>query len=228
MALILCFESTADICSVALTRDSHLLSLHESTLPNAHSELITILAEKCLQDAGCTPLDLDAVAVSDGPGSYTSLRVGLSVAKGMAFALDIPLITIDSLEIIMHGIPDNMLTVPAIIIPLIDARRKEVYASVYDNERKRLFNAGSVILDENWYEDLPEGIPVYLCGSGAVKTKTELNKENYILVHTHSSAAFMLRPVMLKYESAQFSDIAYHTPNYIKSPNITESRKKYF
>jgi tRNA threonylcarbamoyladenosine biosynthesis protein TsaB len=228
MALILCFESTADICSVAITRDGRLLSLNESTRPNAHSELITTLAKQCLIDAGCTPHDLDAVAVSDGPGSYTSLRVGLSVAKGMCFALDIPLITIDSLEIIMHGIPDNMLTVKAVIIPLIDARRKEVYASVYNNERERLCKAGSVILDENWYEDLPEGLPVYLCGNGAIKTKTELNKENYILVHIQSSAAFMIRPAMQKYEAALFSDIAYHTPNYIKSPNITESRKKYF
>lgn len=228
MALILCFESTADICSVALTRDSHLLSLHESTRLNAHSELITILAEQCLMDAGCTPQDLDAVAVSDGPGSYTSLRVGLSVAKGMCFGLDIPLITIDSLEIIMHGIPDNMLKIPAVIIPLIDARRKEVYASAYDNERKLLQEACSVILDVNWFEDLPEGVPVYLCGNGAIKAKTELNKDNYTLAHTQSSAAFMLRPAMQKFEAAHFRDIAYHTPNYIKPPNITENRKKYF
>lgn len=228
MALILCIESTADICSVALISDHNVLSLRESDTFNSHTEMMTLLVQDCLHSSSVMASQLDAVAVSDGPGSYTSLRVGLSVAKGLCYALNIPLITIDSLEILMHGINKSIQKERCLIIPMIDARRMEVYASVFDGNRTLIHPARSVIVNENWYEDIPDDLTVHLCGNGATKSHKVLNKKNYKLGHIQTSAAFMMIPALNKFESGQFSDIAYHTPNYIKSPNITESRKKYF
>jgi tRNA threonylcarbamoyladenosine biosynthesis protein TsaB len=135
-----------------LLENDLVIQLLESEAPNVHTERMTVMIQQVLKAAGIKAWDLDAVAVSDGPGSYTSLRVGLSVAKGLCYTLQKPLITIPSLDILAYGVLSSEIRNDAVIIPMIDARRNEVYAARYNALLHPFTPPLSIILDKNWFD----------------------------------------------------------------------------
>lgn len=226
---LILIESSTQICSIGLLENDRVIHLLESEAPNVHTERMTVMIQQVLAAAGIKAWDLDAVAVSDGPGSYTSLRVGLSVAKGLCYTIQKPLITIPSLDILAFGVQSSVIRNDGVIIPMIDARRNEVYAARYNALRHPLTPPLSIILDENWFDDLPEDdSKVILCGNGAEKASQFFRDRGYVLAFSETSARFMCNPALIKFRQQDFSDVAYHTPYYHKAPNITQSSKKLF
>lgn len=226
MALILQIETSTELCSVAISQDGVCVSQSSSAIPNSHTEMLTILIQQCLDQSCISFKQLDAVALSSGPGSYTSLRVGASTVKGICFAMNLPLITIDSLKILAHGINVDQLGADDVIIPMIDARRMEVYATVFNKSLQPIQPIEAVILDDSTYKEYPS--KVHICGSGAKKFIDAFEHSNLILHHEYTSAKFMTLPSTEAYANRQFSDVAYFSPEYIKAPNIVKSEKKYF
>lgn len=229
MSAILNIETSTDVCSVGIAVDGQMVSLMESQSLNSHTEKLTLLIQACAEQAQLALSDLDAIAVSDGPGSYTSLRIGASTAKAMAYALNKPLITIDSLHILAHGVSKNLIDGDAIIISMIDARRNEVYAAVYNHHYKELLSATPLILDENPFKIyLDNKNKLYICGNGALKYYNQHKDLNTILQHETTSARYMEMITYDLFKNQQFSNVSYFIPDYIKSPNITKSNKKLF
>jgi tRNA threonylcarbamoyladenosine biosynthesis protein TsaB len=229
MSLILQLETSTDVCSVALSDNGHILALTESDVPNSHSELITILIRDCMQEAGFKLQDISAVALSDGPGSYTSLRVGASTAKGICYVIGCPLITIDSLSILALGIDPGIITERDFIVPMIDARRMEVYMSVFDSQYEAISPTAAMILDQDTLKAYRnEKNRIHICGNGAIKYADQYKSTDIVLHHTKATAAYMTSLAVKYYEIQKFNDVAYYTPNYFKAPNITKSLKKLF
>jgi tRNA threonylcarbamoyladenosine biosynthesis protein TsaB len=228
MPIILQLETSTDVCSVAISRDGILLSIAESQVSNSHSEVITLLIEGCLNESGISKDQIDAIAISDGPGSYTSLRVGTATAKGVCYGLDIPMLAIDSLQILAAGIYQSQIAFNDVIIPMIDARRMEVYTAVFDKKLEKTMDTHAHILHENSLEELTQASKVHICGSGAEKFIENFPSEKLMLHHTKTSAAYMCNLAMEKYQKSEFVDIAYYVPNYFKAPNITKSTKNLF
>ena len=143
MAIILCIETSTDVCSVCISDGKRLLAIRETGRSYSHNEVIAVFIDECVKEANMQIRDLEAVSISRGPGSYTALRIGTSTAKGICYALDIPLITVDTLKALALSVTD-IVKPNGVIIPMIDARRDEVYAAVYDSSFKEL--ARSLIL----------------------------------------------------------------------------------
>ena len=161
---LLCIETATEICSVALLQDDKLIALRENHEGNAHASQITLLIEAVMKDANIELKNLDAIAVSKGPGSYTGLRVGVSTAKGLCYALDIPLIAINTLESLAHEIIKNNNIQKANFCAMLDARRMEVYCAVFDNQMNSIKKTEAKIIDENSFADLLEISEVYFFG----------------------------------------------------------------
>ena len=226
MPLILQIETSTEVCSVALCQNGSLLYLAESDEQNSHTEKLTLLIEHCMQQAGYTYHQLDAIALSDGPGSYTSLRIGAATAKGICYTTDKPLITFDSLKILAHGVEVSCLNKDDIIIPMIDARRMEVYTAIYDANYSNVVETHAHILDEHTFVDYK--CTKHLCGSGVEKFIKAYPSDLFKIHHTKTSASFMNKLSLDAFNNSQFSDVAYFTPEYFKAPNITKSTKKIF
>ena len=225
---ILHINSTTGICSVALSDGDKLLSYKETTEANSHTEVITIFIRDIMKQVGVDYKDLSAVSLASGPGSYTSLRVGCSTAKGICFANDIPLITIPSLDILASSCISKA-QAGDYIIPMIDARRMEVYTAVYDHDGNKIDQDHALIVDETAYGSYVDGsITHHLAGNGAKKT-IELLPQQTIKLHKHySSAIYMVDIANNAFLNKDFSDLGYFEPFYLKGANITKSKKKYF
>lgn len=226
---ILHIESSTDVCSVAVSKGDLLLSLVESFESNSHTEKLTLLISQCIRDANISMRQLDAIAVSDGPGSYTSLRIGAATAKAMCYALGIPLIAMSSLKILANGVPHEKLHSNDLIIPMIDARRMEVYLSVFDHRLNQLQSSEAVILDESTHRHyIHENGKLHICGNGAAKYVHSFPHKDIILHHVKTSASFMVPTATRAFREQCFVDVAYFSPDYLKDPNITKSTKKIF
>ena len=167
---------------------------------------------------------LSAVCVSKGPGSYTGLRVGLSVAKGLCYGLDIPLLSIDTLEIIATAFKEYLKD-RSYIIASIDARRQEIYYQIFDRDFKALDEAHNLILEENSFSDYPNSL---FCGDGAAKATEIIKSGDLYFKHSKPSAEFMVKPAYERFQAGQFENTAYFSPFYLKAPNITSSKKPLF
>jgi len=225
MGYILHIETATDVCSVAISYQDKLVSISEEKNSLKHSEIITLQIEQVIIDAGIKQNELSAVSLSEGPGSYTSLRVGMSAAKAMCYALDIPLIGINTLESLytttLKKDAENHL-----YCPMIDARRMEVYASLYNN-KEPLFENKPVILDEKTFEKYStDKTKIIFSGNGSIKAKTLYNPGKFIFSDTFCSAENLIKPAYKKYKNKEFVDLAYFSPNYIKPPNITTPKPK--
>jgi tRNA threonylcarbamoyladenosine biosynthesis protein TsaB len=186
MATILCLETSTSVCSVALVRDGKLLSCHEENKGFSHAEKLTIFIEQVVSEAGISLAELDAVAVSSGPGSYTGLRIGVSTAKGLCYALDKPLIGIPSLEAIAAGAIQKLqlnsgtyarhAASECIVIPVIDARRMEVYCAIYDRELNEIEAVAAKIVEKDDFRDYHEKQAVFIVGDGVGKLAPALGK----------------------------------------------------
>lgn len=186
-----------------------------------HAEKITLLVAQCLATTGLSLKELDAIAVSEGPGSYTGLRIGVNTAKGLCMAKDIPLLAIGSLEVLAHSIETK--NESAIIVPMIDARRMEVYTATYDSFINCITPTQAVILDDDFILQFKND-RIHLVGDGFEKAKHILKGENVHFGSTHTSAIYMGKPAYKYYNAEKFSNFLNFSPFYLKSPNITVSK----
>ncbi|WP_034061191.1 tRNA (adenosine(37)-N6)-threonylcarbamoyltransferase complex dimerization subunit type 1 TsaB [Lacinutrix jangbogonensis] len=214
MALILSIETATTNCSVSLSKDGETLLLKEDYSNNySHAERLHVFIDETLREANIERTQLDAIAVSKGPGSYTGLRIGVSAAKGLCYALDIPLISISTLEALAHQVKAQS----GVIVPMLDARRMEVYSAIFSSELKQIRTIEAQVLDESSFaEELSNG-KVYFVGNGVEKTKTLLNHENAVFVEDRlPSAKQMSALAFLKHKKSDTEDVAYFEPYYLK------------
>lgn len=213
MAYILNIETATKNCSVAVAKDGETLSLKEYAGEGyAHAEKLHVFIENALVDAGIAFKDLAAVAVSMGPGSYTGLRIGVSAAKGLCYALNIPLIAVDTLELLARKIEVE----EGVIIPMIDARRMEAYTSVYTAAHSKIREIRAEIITGDSFNEY--GAPVHLVGDGAAKCNGILpeGKAIYYTDILYPSAAQMGELSYTKYKISDTVDVAYFEPFYLK------------
>jgi tRNA threonylcarbamoyladenosine biosynthesis protein TsaB len=225
MPIILNIETATDICSVCISKSDEILIIKEADKDYSHTAKITLLIERCCAETEMSLKQLDAVAVSKGPGSYTSLRVGASTAKGICYALDKPLLAIDTLESIAHASSkdgkENFL-----YAPMIDARRMEVYSSLFDKDMNRIEETQAKIIDERSFQKYFEkGFTIVFSGNGATKCQNVIKSPKAIFSSEVCSAANLVPLSFQAYQRKSFSDLAYFSPLYFKSPNITIPRK---
>ncbi|MGR7812450.1 tRNA (adenosine(37)-N6)-threonylcarbamoyltransferase complex dimerization subunit type 1 TsaB [Lacinutrix undariae] len=214
MALILNIETTTTNCSVSLSYEGEILVLKEDNNANySHAEWLHVFIEDIIASSDYELKDIDAVAVSKGPGSYTGLRIGVSAAKGLCFALDKPLISISTLEALAHQVNAS----EGVIIPMLDARRMEVYSAIFDSSFNEVRKIEAQILDETSFASyLAKGL-VYFVGNGVEKTKTLLTSTNAIFVDDKlPSAREMGALAEIKYKKNDIEDVAYFEPYYLK------------
>ncbi len=223
---LLHLETATDCCSVAISKEAELLVLKEDANTQAHASIITIMIEACLQEIGITLNDLAAVALSKGPGSYTALRIGVSTAKGICYALDKPLIAIDTLESLAVAAMEYCNHEEGFYVPMIDARRMEVYCSVYAETKYLHQKQDSIVIDDTFL--LPffnQGKHLFFCGSGADKTKTILTHPSAQFIPVVCSAKHLISLAWKRFQEKKFENKAYFEPEYSKAPNITMSKK---
>ena len=225
MAYILHLETSSSHCSVALSASGELVQSMEAGEAFSHARVLTVLISDLLDSTGVSLDELGAVAINLGPGSYTALRVGLSVAKGLCFGGDIPLITCTSFEVLVNQAPSDF---EGICIPMIDARRDEVYMQVYRSGRE-VTKAQSFVLDENLLlAEVGTDKNILIIGDAASKAPQWLEHGLFTFQEVHLSATMLVSQSWHKFEAGTFSDLAYTIPFYLKPPNIVVSKKKYF
>lgn len=230
MALILNLETATKVCSVTLALDGEEIITKEIKSEKfSHSENLNLFVENIFKETKYEINQLDAVAVSKGPGSYTGLRIGVSTAKGFCYALDIPLISIDSLESVAYLAlqePKNFSF--DYIIPLFDARRMEVYSSVYTNDLIQVEGVKAEVIDETSYEKFITNGKVLFLGPGAEKCQSNFREDNIAFeLNIEVSAKGMIALSEQKYDRDDFEDVAYFEPFYLKE-FIAGTPKKLF
>lgn len=221
MTYILNIETATKNCSVSLAADGLTVAIREiSEEQFNHAEKLHVFIEEVLEEAGVLFQNLDAVAVSKGPGSYTGLRIGVSSAKGLSYALDIPLIAVDTLQVLAAKLKIK----EGVIVPMIDARRMEVFTQVYTTEFMPLTAPYALIVDETAYNET-EGT-IHLLGDGALKCREILNSEKFIYHEemVYPSAKEMGSLSFKKYKEAVFEDVAYFEPFYLKDFMLTTKK----
>lgn len=225
MAHILSIETSTSICSVAIHEQGELLALAEIKEPGAHAEKLLLLVDEVFEKAGLSFGDLDAVAVSQGPGSYTGLRIGVSTAKGIAYALEIPLIGINTLQAMAASQP----VAPGdYVVAVLDARRKEVYTQTFTDSLQELSPIESLILEEGVFASILEKGRVYFVGDGVEKVKEEVKSANALFVADwviSLSAKNMGVLASEKHARQEWEDLAYFVPNYLKEFKALQSTK---
>ncbi|MFG6380755.1 MAG: tRNA (adenosine(37)-N6)-threonylcarbamoyltransferase complex dimerization subunit type 1 TsaB [Muribaculum sp.] len=227
MAAILNIETSTDVCSVALTYDGQVVTQREDYRGHNHATLLSGYIKDCIEEAKSKNLKLDAVAVSIGPGSYTGLRIGLSEAKGLAYALDIPLIGVDTLAIMAVTVMfSDFFDSDVMFAPMIDARRMEVYTAVYNYALETLLAPTPLILDENSYDKYLDRGPVIFFGNGSDKARPllEKHKNANFITEIHPLAANMTALAERAYRNRDFLDLAYSTPRYLKEFQATKPK----
>ena len=220
MSLILQIETATQTCSVALALNGTVLNAIEKTDRNIHASNITLFIEEVLRQSDKALADLDAVAVSMGPGSYTGLRIGVSTAKGLCYALDKPLIAINTLEAMANGFKNKCFSVQpnTLFCPMIDARRMEVYCQILDADLKTVSPTEAKIIDENSFVGLLSNNIIYFFGDGAAKCADTLGlNRNARMMDDYCNTAKDLSLLALeKFKNQEFEDVAYFEPFYLK------------
>lgn len=225
MSLILCLETSGKACSVALGKEGESIAYLEAEGEMMHSSSITLLIQRLLTENNRTIGDLSAVAVSQGPGSYTGLRVGASCAKGLCYAQDISLISVPTLEIIAAELRREATSALVTLVPMIDARRMEVYYNIYNSELQAQQETTNLVLDSQSFDAYRESELVF-CGDGAHKMETHLSgRPRWRISPSYAKASAMVALAHKKLIASDIEDTAYYVPFYLKPPNITKSTK---
>ena len=216
--MILCLETATPSCSVALVHNGEVLACEEDPKGQNHSEKITLFIDSVMKKAGISYSQLDAVAVSMGPGSYTGLRIGVSTAKGICYAVSKPLIAVETLHAMAYGVTVETRHGTSLRIPMIDARRMEVYAAIFDENVNKIRDTEAVIIDENSFADLKKDHHLYLFGDGADKCAELFANDDKITVikDFYCSAKYMNIIAQQKLNNKDFVDVAYFEPFYLK------------
>ncbi|MBP5637339.1 MAG: tRNA (adenosine(37)-N6)-threonylcarbamoyltransferase complex dimerization subunit type 1 TsaB [Bacteroidales bacterium] len=239
MARLILIETAASMLSTAIVEDGRIICSLESDEPRSQAAMTAPFVKQMLDQVGLKARDCDAVCVSKGPGSYTGLRVGVSTAKGIAFGAGIPLIGIGTLDILVQQGITAAQTILApqgaregsfeYIVPLIDARRMEVYTAVYDGTGKRLTEVAPRIIDsQSFASEIGSSATVLFIGDAADKCREPLDREGARFLQTFPKASAMAPLATAAYEKKQFEDVAYFEPFYLKDFIATVSRKKLF
>ncbi|WP_028978649.1 tRNA (adenosine(37)-N6)-threonylcarbamoyltransferase complex dimerization subunit type 1 TsaB [Sporocytophaga myxococcoides] len=217
MALILSLETSTKVCSVAIHKDGNLLSVYEFRVERSHSKLITQAISFLMEGLDLKMSDLDAIAVSKGPGSYTGLRIGVSTAKGLCYGLDKPLIAVDTLEAMARKVNKYNLR-NSLICPMIDARRLEVYCALYNKENETIFPVSAVILNEFSFSNFLNSSEIIFLGDGAGKFAplVAARCNAIFLQNENPSAEYVGIIAEEKYLEGLFEDVAYFEPFYLK------------
>ena len=223
MAYLLQIETTTQQCSVALSFKGKTLAVKEErTAGYSHSEKLHVFIQSLLEESGFSWDQIDAIAVSKGPGSYTGLRIGIAAAKGLCFAKEIPLIAINTLDIMAQAVNVES----GYVIPMLDARRMEVYTAVYDHQKTTVFSTTALVLTPDSLVDIVTSHPCKVIGNGAAKfenlspkLKASFNSEVY------PSASDMSQLAWEKFQQHKVEDIAYFEPYYLKDFQTTPAKK---
>lgn len=221
MSLILQIETATASCSVSLAKDGDVLAFKEVNERNKHAEVITGFIDTLMESADVKYSELDAIAVSCGPGSYTGLRIGISTAKGLCFALDKPLIAVETLEAMAFGVINsnsNLLDEDTLLCPMIDARRMEVFTAIFDAKGNKIQPTSATIIDGDSFKELLQNHKILFFGDGAEKCQSVLgeNPNALFLPGFVNSAIYLTQKASLKFKNKQFEDVAYFEPHYLK------------
>ncbi|MCM4158376.1 tRNA (adenosine(37)-N6)-threonylcarbamoyltransferase complex dimerization subunit type 1 TsaB [Antarcticibacterium flavum] len=218
MHTILCLETASTNCSVAIGREGEILGLKEDYSKNfSHAERLHIFIEEILKENNLTFKDLDAIAISEGPGSYTGLRIGVSAAKGLCYSLELPLIAVPTLTSLASQVKVDDETNNEFVIPMMDARRMEVYTAVYDAGGNQIEPVSAKILDENSYTSYLEKGKVHFIGSGVEKFEKICSHPNANFIREKlPSAKEMVKIAAMRYKNSDLEDVAYFVPYYLK------------
>lgn len=226
MSFILNIETTTNVCSVSLSENGKLIGIKESDEKNNHSATLTIFITEVFKKNKISAKELAAVAISEGPGSYTGLRIGTSVAKGICYANNIPLISVDTLQALAFGTKTDIIDNNLLLCPMIDARRMEVYFSFFDNKINKITQTDSIELKEETFKDKLKNQKIIFSGNGANKFKEIINSDNAIFIdNILTSAKNMVELSYNKYINKKFVDVAYFTPFYLKNFIAIKSKK---
>jgi len=225
MICILSIESSTQTCSIAVSTDGKLVWNKENSDLTSHSAVLGVFVAEAVRFIQANNFRLDAVAVSEGPGSYTGLRIGISLAKGLCFGKDIPLIAVSTLKIMAKRFVPSF----SYLCPMIDARRMEVYTALFDGNLNEIIPARAVIINENSYRDLLTHEKIIFFGSGAEKCKTVIRSENAVFRnYVHPSASDMIEEAEQAFKEKIFADTAYFEPLYLKEFQATIPKNKVF
>lgn len=232
MTRILHIETATHVCSVGISQDQEIVAWRETHEPNSHSRLLTVFIEELLQETGMIVADFQALALSLGPGSYTGLRIGTSVIKGLAFGAGLPVIGIDTLQILAAGALQQIqsgqsFTGPYRLRPMIDARRMEVYTQMFDEQLRACDATRAVVLDETSFQHELRQHPLFIFGDGAEKALSVIKHDNiHFLPEQFPSSRFMPALALTKYQQQDFLNTAYFEPFYLKSFIATLPKNK--
>ena len=232
MSLILSIETATRTCSVALHRGGTLLALQEVHLEKSHSSLLHTMIDDLLAGAEVTRDELEAVAISMGPGSYTGLRIGASAAKGLCYALDIPLVGVDTLQAMAHGVDTHNVN-GAWLCPMIDARRMEVFCRLQtsqrsENKSQELMATQALVVDSSAFEAFLPQHEIWFFGNGSDKCRPVIGTSPHarFIDRVYPSARWVGEMATLKFERQDFEDVAYSVPLYGKAFYTTQPRSK--
>lgn len=218
MATILLIETATPICSTAIEQNGKIMAINESSEPNSHSSKLSILIKELMEKANISYNMLDAVCVSSGPGSYTGLRIGVSTAKGLCYALDKPLLSAGTLQNMALGYISKHPEYTGYICPMIDARRMEVYAAIFDSNGNCIRPTSADIITESIYDEWLNENHIQFIGDGADKTRAILENKHNALFDTDFKLSATGMALMAEdlYNNHKFEDIAYFEPFYLK------------
>lgn len=217
MPLLLLIDTSTTLCSVAIARNTTIIAQHEHDGDFKHAELLTTFIQNVCTDANCTLAEINAVVISKGPGSYTGLRIGVSTAKGIAYALNKPLIAVNTLHAMAQTVSATLGTTPHYVCAMIDARRMEVYDLIIDNNGAIIKETSAQIVEHDSYNTY-YNLPFYYCGDGAAKCVDALsaNNNNHFVPDIKTHASNMLTLALAKYQAQEFENVAYFEPYYLK------------
>lgn len=243
MERIILIETSTALCSTAMVEDGKIVCYRESSENRAHASLTAVFIDEMLKERGCSLKDCSAVCISEGPGSYTGLRVGVSTAKGLCFGAGIPLLSVGTLEVLANqAIQSRNKTTspvgatsssrsavePKYIVPMVDARRMEVYTAVFEGNGTRITDTEAKVIDCDSFSDILADGPVLFIGDGAAKCQGTLTHPNASFIQDCPKATAMLEPAIRELRERHFWDVAYFEPFYLKEFVATTSKKKLF
>lgn len=230
MPTLLALETSTTVCSVALSINGKIIAQRQTDQPNSHAQTLTVFIDEVMKESGLAYQSLDAIAVSEGPGSYTGLRIGVSSAKGLCYALSKPLIAISTLQTMclqVQRLNTTLITPQTLLVPMIDARRMEVYSAIYNSKSEIMRAVEAEIITEEAYSTLLNENHILFFGNGAEKcTETIIHPNAQYIHNIVPLASDMLALAEASFAQNKFADIAYFEPFYLKEFMVSLPKNK--